>query len=180
MISFSVIPPARSNPQRYIKMCVISPHNSAGIVIIMWCQIVKLSPAPDDTYVQRELELFQIDRFARSYDIQKLLLRCREILKFVQNLISPLFAIRKSARTTFSRRGLFEESRLFQNLYDASEPIEKNGHLTCFAEHAVSISTFLDTQESFQSLQRKAFKSLFRKPGFSGSPEVKDMCGGGF
>ena len=36
-ISFSVIPPAKSNPQRYTKMCVISPHNSAGMVIIMWC-----------------------------------------------------------------------------------------------------------------------------------------------
>ena len=80
----------------------------------MWCQIVKLSPAPDDTFAQRKLELFQIDRFARSYGIQKLL-RCKEILKFVQNLISPLFAMRRSARTTFSRRGLFDESKLFQN-----------------------------------------------------------------
>jgi len=88
VISFSVIPPARSNPQRYTKMCVISPHNSAEMVIIMWCQIVKLSPAPDDTFVQSELELFQIDRSARSYGYQKLL-RCREILECVQNLISP-------------------------------------------------------------------------------------------
>jgi len=98
-------------------MCVISPHNSAGMVIIMWCRIVKLSPAPDDTYMQIELELFQIDRFARSYGIQKLLRR-REILDCVQNLVNPcniLFAIRRSARTTFSRRGLFEESKLFQN-----------------------------------------------------------------
>ena len=52
VISFSVIPRARSNPQRYTKMCVISPHNSAGMVIIMWCQIVKLSPAPNDTHVR--------------------------------------------------------------------------------------------------------------------------------
>ena len=54
----------------------------------MWCQIIKFSPAPDDTFAQSELELFQIDRFARSYGIQKLL-RCREILECVQNLISP-------------------------------------------------------------------------------------------
>ena len=46
--------------------------------------------------------------------------------------------------------------------YHASELIEQNGHLTYFAEHAVSISTFLDTQESFQKAQ------------------VKDMCGGDF
>ena len=59
-------------------MCVISPHNSAGIVIIMWCQIVKLSPAPDDTFAQSELKPFQMDRLARSYGIQKLL-RCRII-----------------------------------------------------------------------------------------------------
>jgi len=39
-------------------MCVISPHNSAGMVIIMWYLIVKLSPAPDDTFAQSELELF--------------------------------------------------------------------------------------------------------------------------
>ena len=58
LISFSVIPPSRSFPQRYTEMCVISPHNSAGMVIIMWCQIVKLSPAPDDTFAQRELGLF--------------------------------------------------------------------------------------------------------------------------
>ena len=59
----SVIPPAKSNPQRYTKMCVISPHDSAGMVIIMWCQIVKLSPAYDDTFAQSELELFLMDRF---------------------------------------------------------------------------------------------------------------------
>jgi len=62
MISFSVIPPAWSNPQMYTKMCVISLHNSAGMVIIMWCQIVKLSPAPNDTFAHGELELFQTDR----------------------------------------------------------------------------------------------------------------------
>jgi hypothetical protein len=46
---------ATNLPQRYTKMCVISPHNSAGMVSIMWCQIVKLSPAPDDmfAYVRR-------------------------------------------------------------------------------------------------------------------------------
>ena len=89
IISFSVIPPARSNPQRYTKMCVISPHNnSAGMMIIMWCQIFKFSPAPGDMFAQVELKLFQIDRLTRSYGIQKLLRR-REILECVQNLISP-------------------------------------------------------------------------------------------
>ena len=34
--SFSVIPPSRSIPQRYTKMCVICPHNSAGMVSFMW------------------------------------------------------------------------------------------------------------------------------------------------
>ena len=58
VISYSVIPPAKSNPQRFTKMCVISPHNSAGMVIIMWCLIVKLSPAPNDTFAQSELKLF--------------------------------------------------------------------------------------------------------------------------
>ena len=37
LISFPVIPPSRSIPQRYTEMCVICPHNSAGMVIIMWC-----------------------------------------------------------------------------------------------------------------------------------------------
>jgi len=36
LISFSVIPPSRSIPQRYTKMCVICPHNSAGMVSFMW------------------------------------------------------------------------------------------------------------------------------------------------
>ena len=52
VISFSVVPPARSNPRRHTKMCVISTHNSAGMVSIMWCQIVKLSPAPNDIFAQ--------------------------------------------------------------------------------------------------------------------------------
>jgi len=46
VISFSVIPPAWSNSQRYAKMCMISLHKSAGMVSLMWCQIVKFSPAP--------------------------------------------------------------------------------------------------------------------------------------
>jgi len=57
----------------------------------MWCQIVKLSPAPKDLFAQIELKLFYIDSFSRSYGIQKLL-RCREILECVQNLISPCTA----------------------------------------------------------------------------------------
>jgi len=48
--SFSVIPPSRSIPQRYTKVCVICPHNSAGMVSFMWCQKVKISPAPNDMF----------------------------------------------------------------------------------------------------------------------------------
>ena len=36
VISFSVIPPARSNFQRYTKMCEISPHTSIDMVSLMW------------------------------------------------------------------------------------------------------------------------------------------------
>jgi hypothetical protein len=50
LISFSVIPPSRSIPQRYTEMCVICPHNSAGMVSFMWFQIVKISPAPNDMF----------------------------------------------------------------------------------------------------------------------------------
>jgi hypothetical protein len=69
-------------------MCVIAPYNPAGMVSLMWCQIVKFSPGPNDMSAQSELELLQIDRLARSYGIQKLL-RGREILERMQNLISP-------------------------------------------------------------------------------------------
>jgi hypothetical protein len=31
VIILSVIPPSRSNPQRYTKLSVMSPHNSAGM-----------------------------------------------------------------------------------------------------------------------------------------------------
>ena len=41
LISISVIPPSRSIPQRYTEMCVICPHNSAGMVSFMWRQNVK-------------------------------------------------------------------------------------------------------------------------------------------
>jgi len=57
VISFSVVPQARNNPQSYTKMCVISPHNPAGMVIIMWCQIIKFSPALNDMFAQSELKL---------------------------------------------------------------------------------------------------------------------------
>ena len=50
LISFSVIPPSRSNPQRYTEMCVICPHNSAGMVSFMWYQNVNISPAPNDMF----------------------------------------------------------------------------------------------------------------------------------
>ena len=42
-------------------------------------------------FAQSELKLFQIDRLTRSYGIQKLMRR-REILERVQNLISPCIA----------------------------------------------------------------------------------------
>jgi hypothetical protein len=45
---------ARNNPQRYIIMCVISPHNSAGIVSLVWCQIVKFFPVPNAIYFRAE------------------------------------------------------------------------------------------------------------------------------
>jgi hypothetical protein len=51
LISFSVIPPSRSIPQRYTEMCVICPHNSAGMVSFMWCQNVKISPASNDMFM---------------------------------------------------------------------------------------------------------------------------------
>ena len=54
LISFSVIPPSRSIPQRYTEMCVICPHNSSGMVSFMWCQNVKISPAPNDMFTKSE------------------------------------------------------------------------------------------------------------------------------
>jgi hypothetical protein len=44
------------------KMCVTSPHNSAGIMSLMWSQIINVSPGPNYIFVQSELKLFQIDR----------------------------------------------------------------------------------------------------------------------
>jgi hypothetical protein len=84
----------------------------------MRCQIVKFSPAPNKMSVQsRELKLFQIDRLTRLYGTQTLLRR-RKILENKQNLIrSPCITsvCKKKVRTTFSKRGLVEESKLFQN-----------------------------------------------------------------
>jgi len=75
VISSSVIPPARNNSQRYTKMCLISPHDSAGMVIIMWCQIVKLSPAPNDTmFARMSSNCFRMIDL-RSYGIQNFLRR---------------------------------------------------------------------------------------------------------
>ena len=76
LISFSVIPPSSSIPQRYTEMCVMCPHNSAGMVSFMWCQNVKISPAPNDMFTKSEFKLSLIDSLTRSYGIQKLL-RCR-------------------------------------------------------------------------------------------------------
>jgi hypothetical protein len=50
LIPFSVIPPSRSIPQKYTEMCVICPHNSAGMVSFMRCQNFKISPAPNDMF----------------------------------------------------------------------------------------------------------------------------------
>ena len=60
LISFSVIPPSKSIPQRYTEMCVIC-HNSAGMVSFMWCQNVKISPAPNDMFTKSEFKLSLID-----------------------------------------------------------------------------------------------------------------------
>jgi len=43
-------------PQRYTRMCVISPHSSAAMMRLMWCQFVRLSPAPNDMFAQFELQ----------------------------------------------------------------------------------------------------------------------------
>ena len=54
LISFSVIPPSRSSPQRYIEMCVICPHNSATARVLQalsWatcCGKVRLWRLQDD------------------------------------------------------------------------------------------------------------------------------------
>ena len=63
MISFSVIPPARSNPQRYTKMCVISPHNSAGMVIIMVESNYQVFSSSQSMFAQSELKLLKKDEF---------------------------------------------------------------------------------------------------------------------
>ena len=52
------------------EMCVISPHKSAGMVIIMWCQNVKIFPAPNDMFTKSEFKLSLIDSLTRSYCIQ--------------------------------------------------------------------------------------------------------------
>jgi hypothetical protein len=89
-------------------MCVvISPHSSAGMVSLVWCQIVKLSPAPNDTFAQSNLKLFYNDSFSRSYGIQTLL-RCREILECVQNLISPC----TQASAQMPPRGIYSDVTL--------------------------------------------------------------------
>ena len=66
LISFSVIPPSRSIPQRYTEMCVICPHNSAGMVSFMWCQNVKISPAPNDRLSVFSRRFFETDARSQS------------------------------------------------------------------------------------------------------------------
>ena len=40
LISFSVIPPSRSIPQRYTEMCVICSHKSAGMVKFHYAHVL--------------------------------------------------------------------------------------------------------------------------------------------
>ena len=62
VIHISNISPAMSISRRYTTMCVIGPpHNFAGMISLMRCQITKLSPAFIDTFAQNELKLFQTD-----------------------------------------------------------------------------------------------------------------------
>ena len=69
------------------QMCVICPHKSAGMVSL--CGVKSSSSLqPPMICSHSELELFQIDRLARLYGIQKLLRR-RKLLDRLQNLISP-------------------------------------------------------------------------------------------
>ena len=60
-----VIPPlaAWNNPQRYTRICV-SPHISARMVSLMWCQIAKLSPVPNDLFAQ--LQVYKKKNYAGS------------------------------------------------------------------------------------------------------------------
>jgi len=76
---------------------------------LMWCQIVKFSPTFNDMFKQSELKLFQNTKL-RDYmasescwNAGKSWSACRTI------------CLQGSAHTTFSRRGSFEESKLFQN-----------------------------------------------------------------
>ena len=61
------------SPKVHQNVC---SHNSAGLVSFMWCQNVKISPAPNDMFTKSEFKLSLIDSLTRSYGIQKLL-RCR-------------------------------------------------------------------------------------------------------
>ena len=88
MIPFSIVPPARSIPQRHTKMSVICSHNSAGMMSLIWRKIVKVSPIPDNMFTQSELKPFHINRLTRTYSIRKVL-KISDILKRIRNLISP-------------------------------------------------------------------------------------------
>jgi len=61
---------------------------------------------------QNELRVFQIDRLAESYGIQKLLRR-REILERMQNLICP--CINSVCKKKVSPHNFLKKSKLFQN-----------------------------------------------------------------
>ena len=46
MISVSIVPPARSIPQRHTKMSVTCSHDSAGMMSLIWSKIVQVSSVP--------------------------------------------------------------------------------------------------------------------------------------
>jgi hypothetical protein len=57
----------------------------------------------------------------------------------MQNLISPWVTSvckKKVGPHNFLKKRIVKRKQTVPELHDASEPIEKNGHLTCFAEHA--------------------------------------------
>jgi len=115
----------RSNPQRYTKMCVISSHNSAGILSLLWCRIIKLSPAPNDMFTYKELELhWTLSRLIDGMASKN----CwdREIL---QHLISPCTTSvckrKVSPHNFLKERIVWRKWTVLLESYNASETIIK-------------------------------------------------------
>jgi hypothetical protein len=89
------------------------------------------------------LNSLRIDRLARSYGIQKLLRR-RKNLGARAELDKSIYHYcckKKVSPHNFLKKRI--EVSTVPELYDASEPVYKNGRLTCFAERAVSIRQYL-------------------------------------